>query len=72
MSVLFLTTRIIFLKGIPLSSWGDWSTCSTSCGDGEMIRSRSCLNGCESFSGDLTQTDICNVDDCKLYLKYHL
>ena len=39
-----------------LSLWGDWSTCSTSCGGGEMIRSRSCLRDCESSTDDLTQT----------------
>ena len=55
---------IIFQKGIQLSSWGDWSTCSTSCGDGEMIRSRSCLTGCESSTDDLTQTKACNDQQC--------
>ena len=34
-----------------------------------MIRSRSCLIGCESSNDDLTQTNICNEDDCKLYLE---
>ena len=47
-----------------LSSWGDWSTCSTSCGDGEMTRSRSCLRGCESSTDDLTQTQACNLQQC--------
>ena len=47
-----------------MSSWGDWSTCSTSCGDGEMIRSRSCLTGCESSTDDLTQTKACNDQQC--------
>ena len=68
----FKKASIIFQKGIQLSSWGDWSTCSKSCGGGEMIRSRSCLTGCEPSSDDLTQTDTCNEHDCKLYLKNHL
>ena len=50
--------------GIQLSLWSDWSTCSTSCGGGEMIRSRSCLTGCELSSDDLTQTQACNDQQC--------
>ena len=46
-----------------LSSWSGWSTCSTSCGGGEMIRSRSCLRDCPS-TDDLTQTQACNDQPC--------
>ena len=55
---------IIFQKGIVLSPWGDWSTCSTSCGGGEMIRLRSCLTGCESSTDDSKQTQVCNDQEC--------
>ena len=46
-------------KGTQLSLWSDWSTCSTSRGGGEMIRSRVCLIGCEYSTEDLTQTQQC-------------
>ena len=63
-----MTAWIIFHKGITLSSWGEWSTCSTSCGDGEMKRSRLCLTGCEystdEYSTDLTQIQACNDQQC--------
>ena len=59
-----MTARLIFQKGIQLSLWGEWSTCSTSCGGGEMKRSRSCLTSCESSSEDLTQTQACNDQQC--------
>ena len=33
------------------SEWGDWSTCSHSCGPGFMVRSRMCTNPPPSSGG---------------------
>ena len=56
------------------STWGSYSECSTTCGNGEKTRSRTCIGGICSLatSSDLIQTDICNEGDCKLYKKYYL
>ena len=52
-----------------MSIWGDWSTCSRSCGGGEMVRSRLCLTGCESSTADLTQTQECNDQQCPFCIR---
>ena len=64
-------SRITFLV---YSTWGLYSECSKTCGDGEKTRSRTCISGICSLatSSDLIQTDICNKGDCKLYKKNHL
>ena len=51
------------------STWGSYSECSTTCGNGEKTRSRTCIGGICSLatSSDLIQTDICNEGDCKSY-----
>ena len=33
------------------SEWSDWSKCSTPCGNGVMVRSRTCHNPAPSFGG---------------------
>ncbi|XP_043543474.1 semaphorin-5A-like [Chiloscyllium plagiosum] len=44
------------------SKWSPWSTCSVSCGGGEQLRVRDCLNPpCEGFS---TQTKTCQSQVC--------
>ena len=52
-----------------LSTWGSYSECSTTCGNGEKTKSRTCIGGICSLatSSDLIQTDICNEGDCKSY-----
>ena len=46
------------------STWTDWSDCSSTCGGGEMTRSRTCQAGCFSFTEDLLQTQVCNEVTC--------
>ena len=44
--------------------WGEWSSCSASCGTGSRSRSRNCgLSECQ------TQTQDCNTQECPDPLK---
>ncbi|KAJ7385868.1 hypothetical protein OS493_013904 [Desmophyllum pertusum] len=53
------------------SPWGEWSTCSDTCGNGVQIRSRSCTappqrkggKDCSRF-GPSEETKTCNVTPC--------
>ena len=56
------------------STWESYSECSTTCGNGEKTKSRTCIGGICSLatSGDLIQTDICNEGDCKFYQNFVL
>ncbi|KAI8512763.1 Thrombospondin type 1 repeat-containing protein [Branchiostoma belcheri] len=49
------------------SEWTDWSTCSATCGEGEQVRTRTCL---EATPGDIcagqdTEIQPCNLGTCK-------
>ena len=64
-----VTNRSKNIKNVLVySTWGSYSECSTTCGNGEKTRSRSCIGGICSLatSSDLIETDICNKGDCKL------
>ena len=54
------------------SSWGDWSSCSVSCGGGTQTRSRTCSNpsatyGGSDCSGSTSDSQSCNTDSCGPY-----
>ena len=51
------------------SEWGDWSTCSKTCGGGEQSRNRECNNPVTAYfgedcDGDLEETQTCNPIEC--------
>ena len=57
------------------SQWGSWSVCSTTCGEGEMLRSRTCTGPCLLNEHGAHEAKPCNLASCqgkqrsKLYLK---
>lgn len=58
------------------SVWGEWGTCSTTCGAGQSVRGRSCNNpapahGGQDCDGDTTQATNCQVADCPGFLLYY-
>ncbi|XP_021354696.1 neurogenic locus notch homolog protein 1-like, partial [Mizuhopecten yessoensis] len=51
------------------SSWGNWSVCSSTCGNGTSTRKRLCNNptpdnGGNDCLGEATETIVCNMADC--------
>ena len=53
------------------SEWGNYSQCSTSCGDGKKQRQRTCTNPAPQFKGkdcsrlgDPVQLETCNIQPC--------
>lgn len=48
------------------SSWGEWSSCSSTCGQGTRSRSRSCSEENDLLCGEgvKDETDSCNLGDC--------
>ena len=50
--------------------FGEWSSCSQSCGEGEKSRSRtkqiSAANGGSQCLGSSTETQICNLGNCPI------
>eukprot|EP00092_Neocalanus_flemingeri_P004211 GFUD01004529.1.p1 GENE.GFUD01004529.1~~GFUD01004529.1.p1 ORF type:complete len:488 (+),score=127.45 GFUD01004529.1:318-1781(+) len=51
------------------STWGEWSTCSVSCGEGDQARDRECNSPAPSNDGDecegeARETQNCNTDEC--------
>ncbi|XP_053385398.1 semaphorin-5B-like [Mercenaria mercenaria] len=71
-----VTTRIEYLeneladqKDGEWSTWGDWSTCSESCGGGTQSRNRSCTDPAPSkfgkqCLGSSEQITLCNKQQC--------
>jgi len=45
------------------STWGSWSSCTKSCGEGRSERQRSCTGG-SGCSGDGIETRLCNSNSC--------
>ena len=46
------------------SEWGSWSTCSTTCGEGGMIRQRHCTGECILSEHGTHQAKLCNLASC--------
>ena len=64
-----LVSLIDFLVDGVWSSWNDWSSCSVSCGDGNLTRRRACDNppsdhGGRICNGQSKQNKQCNIDNC--------
>lgn len=57
----FNCTKISFCLALGL--WGQWDSCSVTCGGGEEIRSRQCQGGI-TCSGVTEQKRVCNTDLC--------
>ena len=48
-----------------MSTWGDWTSCSATCGPGQQTRTRTCDQGCDDVPNeDLEQTQSCNEVEC--------
>ena len=50
------------------SNYGDWSSCSTTCGEGLKVRNRfelvSASNGGEKCKGEAVESKLCNKSPC--------
>ena len=58
-----------FLVDGGVSTWGEWSTCTLTCGGGSRERSRTCTNPAPEFGGAdctdaLSESEPCNSDPC--------
>ena len=63
----------IFFSDYPISvlvdgGWGEWSSpsaCSTSCGLGELTRTRQCNNPTPQFGGEFCEGDDTETQTCQ-------
>ena len=68
-SVSFILISFIILANGQWSTWGDYSTCTKSCGTGHETRTRACNNpspsgGGEACPGLSSESRKCNTQDC--------
>ena len=58
------------VKFLVFSAWGQYSSCSKTCGNGNKVRSRECIGGICSLASktELTETEACYESDCKSFL----
>ena len=47
------------------SHWGSWTICSTTCGEGEMLRSRTCIGACLANEHGAHEAKACNLASCE-------
>ena len=47
------------------SDWSSWTTCSTTCGEGEMLRSRICKGPCLLNENGAHEAKACNIASCQ-------
>ena len=47
------------------SHWSSWTTCSTTCGEGEMLRSRTCIGACLANEHGAHEAKACNLASCE-------
>ncbi|XP_033122895.1 uncharacterized protein LOC117121719 [Anneissia japonica] len=51
--------------------WGEWSLCSSSCGEGVRIRTRKCIDSINECSGEPSRSEPCNTMRCDIYINNH-
>ena len=59
------------VKFLVFSAWGQYSSCSETCGNGNKVRSRECISGVCSLATttELTESEACYEGHCKCFLK---
>merc|ERR1719220_1508096 len=62
-------TKVLPVHG-GYSEWGDWSTCSTTCGEGQKVKRRTCTNPPPSNGGNdcskLSRVGLEKIKSCKI------
>ena len=52
------------------SDWSSWSMCSTTCSEGEMLRSRTCTGPCLLNENGAHEAKACNIASCQgIYIR---
>ena len=70
MTVEYLPFFFVFLVDGGFSAWQDVSTCTKSCGNGQLDQFRTCSNPSPKFGGRECQgiafrTTTCNLQECR-------
>ncbi len=54
------------LTHLVYSTWSEYSSCTKTCGGGEELRTRECVDGTCSLAtqDDVSQTQSCNAEAC--------
>ena len=68
-----MTISYIYLVHGNYSNWQEWSECSVACGNGTMIRRRSCTNpipskdedNCESLGPQIEMLSCSKPEECR-------